>query len=203
MNDRPAQYDTLRTILFILGGLVAFMWFVELFDAVAPVQLDSYGIRPRTLEGLRNVAFAPFLHVGFGHLLANTVPFLILGFLVLMQGLRRFLIVTASIIIIGGLGTWLIGPTNSVHLGASILIFGYLGYLLLNGVFERSPRSIAVAVFVLLIYGSTDFGIFPGRMGVSWQGHLFGFFGGIFAAWYVNRHSAESNDEFEITILDQ
>lgn len=201
MTDRPAQFETFRIILAILGGILAAMLLFELFDAIAPVNLDAYGVRPRTLTGLRNILFAPFLHVGFGHFFANAVPFLVLGFLVLLQGLRRYLIVTGAALLVGGLGVWLIGPANSVHLGASILVFGYLGYLLLNGVFERSPRSIAIAVFVGLVYGGTVFGVLPIQSGVSWQGHLFGFIGGIGAAWWVNRQSAES--EFEITILDQ
>ena len=114
----------------ILGSFVAIFWILEILDQfVFHHTLDGYGIRPHSLIGLRGILFAPFLHGGFGHLIANTVPFLILGWLVMIQETSDFWIVTIITMIVGGVGTWMLGAPNSIHIGASSLIFGYLGFL--------------------------------------------------------------------------
>lgn len=174
--------------LIILGGVVALIWALEVIDWLLwTVSLDIYGIRPRTLVGLRQIPFAPFLHVGFAHLAANTVPFLVLGWLVLLRGERDFLLVSLIAIGISGLGVWITGPNFSVHLGASGVIFGYLGYLWARGAFERSVAALALALIAALLYGGILWGVLPGQTGVSWQAHLFGFFGGILAAYLLAR----------------
>jgi membrane associated rhomboid family serine protease len=166
-----------------LLGLVALMWLGEIADLlVFQGALDARGIRPRTEAGLWGILFAPFLHGGFGHLLANTVPLLVLGWLVLLRSLRDFLWVTAVAVLLGGLGVWLVGGPRTVHIGASGLVFGYLGYLLLRGFLERSLSAIVIAVVAGLLYGGALWGVLPIRQGVSWEGHLFGFAGGATAA---------------------
>ena len=171
----------------ILFGLVAVLWLVELIDAfiLQTYSLHRYGILPRDLIGLRGVLFAPFLHGNFPHLIANTVPFLTLGWLVMLQRTSDFWRVTGITILVGGLGTWLIGRSESVHIGASILIFGYLGFLLFRGYFQRNAPSIALSIIVAVFYGSLIFGVLPTRTGVSWEGHLFGFIGGVIAAYQI------------------
>ena len=144
--------------------------------------LNSYGIRPHSLIGLRGILFAPFLHGGFGHLIGNTVPFLILGWLVMIQETSDFWIVTIITMIVGGLGTWIFGEPNSVHIGASGLIFGYLGFLLLRGYFQRNVASILLSLVVGFLYGGYIWGVLPTQSGISWQGHLFGFLGGVLSA---------------------
>lgn len=167
----------------ILATFVAIFWGLEILDVSAfHGQLDSYGIMPHKLIGLRGILFAPFLHGGWGHLMANTVPFLILGWLVMVQETSDFWIVTGLTMLVGGLGVWLFGEPGSVHLGASILIFGYLGFLLLRGYFQRNIASIALSLLATFLYGSMIWGILPSYPGVSWQGHLFGFVGGVLAA---------------------
>ena len=137
--------------------------------------------------GLWGILWAPFLHRGFQHLIANTGPILILGSIILLsRPLRDFFTVTIIVVFVGGLGTWLIGPTDSVHLGASGLIFGYFGFLLLSAYFERSCRSIAIALVVLLLYSGIIWGVLPQGNGISWQTHLFGFVGGWIAAYTLN-----------------
>lgn len=159
------------------------MWIVEVADRlVFHGALDVFGIRPRLVSGLPGIVFAPFLHGGFGHLLANTLPFLILGWLVMIRRTADFFVVSGVVMLLAGFGVWLFGAPNSVHLGASSLIFGYLGFLLLRGFFERSFTSIVVAILVAAIYGGAIFGVLPIQRGISWQGHLFGFAGGILAA---------------------
>lgn len=167
----------------ILGGFVALLWAIHLVNAVIfGGDLAAFGVAPRTLSGLRGILFAPFLHGSFGHLAANTVPLLVLGWFVMLRRKRDLLYVSALSALVGGLGTWLIAPSPSVHIGASGLIFGYLGYLLSRGIFERRFWSIVGSLAVFLLYGGALFGIFPGEVGISWQGHLFGLVGGVLAA---------------------
>ncbi len=174
---------TLKAQIAVLGGWTAIAWALEAVDQfVVARSLDVYGIHPRDLQGLWGILCAPLLHGGFGHLAANTVPFLVLGWFVLAGRKGDFFLVNVIVIVIGGVGVWIVAPTDSVHIGASGLIFGYLGFLLSRGLFERSLGSILIAVVVGLLYGGLVFGVLPGEPGVSWQGHLFGFVGGAIAA---------------------
>ena len=171
----------------ILGGFVAAMWILEIVDIALGGALNAYGVRPHQLIGLRGILFAPFLHGSLGHLIANTIPFLILGWFVMLQETSDFFVVTAITMLVSGLGTWLIGPTNSIHIGASGLVFGYLGFLLLRGYFERNVPSILLSLVVGFLYGGTIWGVLPIQYGVSWQMHLFGFLGGVIAARLLAR----------------
>lgn len=173
----------------ILLGLTAILWLVEIVDhfILQSYSLNRYGIVPRNLIGLRGILFAPFLHGNFPHLIANTIPFLSLGWLVMLQRTSDFWRVTAITILVGGLGVWLIGQPNSIHIGASILIFGYLGFLLFRGYFQRNAPSIALSIIVAVFYGSLIFGVLPTRAGISWEGHLFGFIGGVIAAYQISK----------------
>ena len=167
------------------------MWGLEVIDLVIGQRLDSLGIEPRTATGLIGIPLAPLLHGGFGHLLANTIPFAVLGFLTIMRGVSTFFVVTAFVTIVGGLFVWIVG-SNGYHIGASGLIFGYFGYNLAMGIFERSLTSIALAVVVGVLYGSMIFGVLPGRPGVSWEGHLFGAASGAALAWLTGRKKAQA-----------
>lgn len=166
----------------LVGGFVALLWVIEIVDAVSGNQLDGYGVRPRTDEGLVGVALAPLLHYGWDHLIGNSVPVLVLGFLTLASGLARGLAATAVIWIVAGLGVWLFAGGGSVHLGASALIFGWIAYLIVRGFLTGHPMEILVGVGVFLLYGGALLGVLPGQPGISWQGHLFGAVGGILAA---------------------
>jgi membrane associated rhomboid family serine protease len=170
-----------REALAFVGAMAVLMWFVEVLDAIA-FNLDQYGIEPRDLEGLSGIIFAPFLHAGFGHLIGNTIPFLLLGAVIAVGGLARVAVVTLIIAAVGGLGTWLVAPEGTIHIGASGIVFGYATYLLTRGFFSRSLWHWGMGLIVLLVYGSTLlFGLVP-TPGVSWQGHFFGGVGGIIAA---------------------
>ena len=177
----------LKTHALILGGVVALLWVLEFVNLFLGGALLAYGIRPHTVSGLRGILFAPFLHEGFGHLIANTVPFLILGWLVMIRETSDFFVVTAITMLVSGLGVWLFGSPYTVHIGASGVIFGYFGFLLLRGYFERSLVSIAFSLLVGFLYGSIIWGVLPLQYGISWQGHLFGFLGGVLAARLLAR----------------
>lgn len=179
----------LRTHVIVLVGFVALMWAIEILDQFVfrlglGRTLDVYGIIPRNPIGLRGILFAPFLHGSFAHLISNTVPFVILGWLVMARQTSDFFWVTVISAFVSGLGTWLFGSIgyNSVHIGASGVVFGYLGYLLLRGYFERSPIAVAISLFVGTLYGSLLWGVLPVQYGISWEGHLFGLIGGAIAA---------------------
>jgi membrane associated rhomboid family serine protease len=167
------------------GGFVLLLWAIEFVDVVLGNRLDDEGIRPRDEEGLLGIVFAPLLHAGWGHLIANTLPLLVLGFLVFLSGIGRALAATAVIWVVGGLGTWLIAPERTVHIGASVIVFGWLTYLLLRGIFARNEGQIALGAVVLVFYGGLLLGVLPGQPGISWQGHLFGAIGGALAAWWL------------------
>ncbi len=157
------------------------MWAVETIDVFAG-DLDAHGIRPRDAAGLEGIATAPFLHAGFGHLLGNTLPFVVMGGVIALAGLARVAAVTAIVALVSGLGTWIVAASNTVHVGASGIVFGYAAYLLSRGIFSRRPLHLGVGALVLGIYGTTLlFGLRPTE-GISWQGHLFGALGGLLAA---------------------
>ncbi|MDX2241220.1 MAG: rhomboid family intramembrane serine protease [Leptolyngbyaceae cyanobacterium bins.302] len=180
--------DELKLQILILVGCVALAWGLELFDLFVLKGgynfrggLDDFGIIPRNPIGLRGILFAPFLHGGLGHLIGNTIPFLVLGWLVMLRETNDFFVVSILSALVSGLGTWMFGATG-IHLGASGVIFGYLGYLLARGYFERSMVAIAMSLFVGTLYGSLIWGVLPLQQGISWEGHLFGFIGGILSA---------------------
>ncbi len=184
--------QTLRTQAIILGGFILFIWIVELIDLASGSHLDQFGIVPRQISRLWSIGAAPFLHVGFSHVAANTIPFLVLGWFVLLRGAKTFFFVTILVILVSGFGTWLIAPSASIHLGASGLVFGYFGYLLLRGYFERSYESIIWAIIVATLYGGLLLGLFPRSNGISWQMHLFGFIGGGLAAYLLTNRQPHS-----------
>jgi len=167
------------------GAFVVLLWTIEIVDAAVDNDLDQYGVQPRDGEGLLGILFAPVLHAGWDHLSANTLPALVLGFLVLVSGIGRGLEATAIVWVIGGLGVWIVAPSHSVHLGASVLVFGWLVYLMIRGIFTRRAGQIILGMVLFFMYGGLLLGVLPGQPGVSWQGHLFGALGGGLAAWLV------------------
>lgn len=171
-----------RTALQLLGAMVALMWGLEIVDTVMGGDLDRFGIEPREVGSLPEIASAPFLHGGFGHLIGNTLPFATMGAAIALAGLARLLAVTAVVALVSGLGIWLFGGDNTVHLGASGLVFGYATYLISRGVFSRRLTELAIGLVVVLVWGTTLLiGLIPQPF-VSWQGHVFGAVGGIVAA---------------------
>jgi membrane associated rhomboid family serine protease len=184
---------------WILGGVtiltfVALLYFIETIDYATGHSLDANGIRPLETDGLWGIIFAPVLHANWQHLGANTVPLLVLGFLMTLAGLSRFVWATVIVWILGGFGTWLIGdwgsncgPTD--HIGASGLIFGWLAFLLVFGIFVRKTLAIVIGLVVLFFYGGVLLGAMPvlGQCGgVSWQGHLCGAIAGVVAAYLLS-----------------
>ena len=167
------------------GSFVVLLYLIEVVDVIADHRLDRLGVEPRSADGLWGILFAPLLHSGWTHLEANTVPALLLGFLVLFSGVVRGLEATAVIWVVGGVGVWLVAPSDTIHLGASVLIFGWLVYLMVRGIWTRKAGQIILGIMLFLLYGTLLFGVLPGQPGISWQGHLFGAIGGGLAAWLI------------------
>jgi membrane associated rhomboid family serine protease len=164
-------------------GLLALMWAIQFADAVLPGSFTGWGLRSWDLGSLQGLVLGPLLHASWAHLIANSVPLLVLGCLVAVEGARRFWLVTAVVALIGGVGTWLINAPGTLTVGASVLVFGYFGYVVLRviapGRLAHRLAYAAIAVIVVVLYGATMLaGILGAAAGVSWQAHLFGAVGG-------------------------
>jgi membrane associated rhomboid family serine protease len=166
----------------VIGVLLGVMWVVEIVNKIDGQGLSADGIYPRTLSGLPGILSAPFLHAGFGHLIGNTIPFIVLGLIVAAAGARRVIEVTVIVILVAGLGTWLTAGSHTNTVGASGVVFGYAGYVIARGFFSRSIVALAAGVVVALMFGGALAADLIPKTGISWQDHLFGGLGGILAA---------------------
>lgn len=178
--------DTWAGAMLCVTLATTVLWIIQIVNAVDNHGLNRYGLRPRTVNGLDGVVTMPFLHANAGHLLANTFPFLIIGTMVLVGNLRQFLLTTAIVVVGGGVLTWLIGPSGTV-VGASGLIFGWLGYLLARAYFARRVSWILGAAFALFMFGGLFSGLVPTvHSEVAWQAHVAGFLAGAGAGWLLH-----------------
>ena len=189
--------DRVVSIVLLLI-FVAAIWLVYLVNIlVFGGDLNRYGLAPMALPyrflsefelsvpylagSLRGILLAPLLHGSFSHLMSNTFPLFLLGGFVALRGTKTLVGLSLFVVVLGGLLVWLVGRP-AIHIGASGLVFGYFGYLVAQGWYERSFVSIAVAVAVLLLYGGIIFGVLPQAGFISWEGHLFGLIAGVLAA---------------------
>ena len=174
--------------LELLAVLVAVMWIVEVVNALDSNRLDTAGgLYARNVDHLWAIFTSPFLHVGFGHLIANTIPFVFLGAIVALRGAARLALVTLIVVIVGGLGTWLISPGGTDTVGASGIVFGYAGYLLTRGLFDHSVSELLTGAVVGVLWGAALIASLIPHGHVSWEGHLSGALGGVIAAWLLAR----------------
>lgn len=187
--DRVDTRSRASAIASPVLALVAIMWVVELVDAVLPLALDQWGVQGRTMSGLVGVVASPFLHSGFAHLMANTVPFVVLGLLVSWRARDRFWAVLAIIAVGGGLGVWLLTSPTSITIGASGVVFGLAAYLVTAGILTRHWVDIVLAIGVAAVYGTMFAGVLPFGVpaGVSWLAHLTGALAGVGAAFALAR----------------
>ncbi len=180
----------MRAAAVLMAGWVALLWVLEVVDVATGHALDGYGIVPRTPSELVDVVPSAFIHFGFSHVAANSVPLLVLGFLAALGGIRRFLAVCALIVVVDGLGVWLTSPADSNTAGASGLVFGLFGYLLVSGFVERRPLGVLAGVLVAAVWGGSILaGLAPTRSGISWQGHLIGLAAGVAAVFLLRRRA--------------
>lgn len=166
----------------MLAVLVGAMWIVEVINALDGQRLDGDGIIARRLNGLPGILSAPFIHASFGHLIANTIPFVILGMVIALAGAAQLICVTVIVALVSGLGAWLLTSTGTSTIGASGIVFGYAAFLIARGAFTRSALQILVGVVVALLFGAALILSLIPHSGISWQDHLFGAVGGVLAA---------------------
>ncbi len=173
--------------LQLLAAIIALMWLVEVINTLDSNRLDHDGIFSRSVSHLWGIFTAPFIHVSFQHLISNTVPFLFMGLIIALRGAARLALVTLIVIVIGGLGTWLIGPGNTSTVGASGVVFGYAAYLFSRGFFDRSLLELLTGAVVGIVWGGALLASIVPHYGISWQGHACGALGGVLAAWLLAR----------------
>ncbi|WP_306321143.1 MULTISPECIES: rhomboid family intramembrane serine protease [unclassified Streptomyces] len=191
---RGATRGRALTAAKVTLALVALLWLLEVVDTATGHTLDTFGIQPRDPSELVDVIPASFIHFGFGHVAANTIPLLVLGFFAALGGLRRFLLACALIVVADGLGVWLVAPSHTNTAGASGLIFGLFAFVVLSGFVERRPLGIVMGVLIAAYWGTSFLaGLSPTNDGVSWQGHLIGLLAGVAAAFVFRRPQARSH----------
>ena len=200
----PLKKDGYRQMLRpgcgLILGLVAIAWLVELVDQVFGLfglTIDAWGIAPRKLSGLPGVLFAPWLHGNWGHLISNTFSFVGLGFVMVVAEGNRFLRTTLILLLVTGVGTWLIGRGDSLHIGASGLIYGYFGYLLMRAWTERKLIWILVGIVIALVYGTMIWGVLPTDRQISWEGHLCGLLAGL---WLGRTHGLHRDVQAQVAL---
>jgi membrane associated rhomboid family serine protease len=186
-TDKPARTEppfdpnSWTGSLIIMVSIAAVVWVIQIVNAANSYTLDRFGLRPRRIDGLWGVVTEPFLHANYGHLFSNTIPLIGIGWVLMLSGLRTWLTVSALVLVLGGLATWLVAPSGLI-VGASGLVFGWLGYLIARAYFSRQLRWIFVAGVVLLFFGTLLNGLLPSfNSHVSWQAHVCGFVAGIAA----------------------
>jgi membrane associated rhomboid family serine protease len=184
--NRPAANGIDRRAgIELLVALVGLMWTVQLINSLDGYALDSDGIHARNIDRIWGIFTAPFLHVSWAHLIANTIPFVFMGLIIALEGVRRLAAVTLIVIVVGGLGTWLISPAITT-VGASGVVFGYATYLLTRGIFNRNVLELLTGAVVGVVWGGALLASLVPHGQVSWQGHLCGGIAGILAAWLLS-----------------
>jgi membrane associated rhomboid family serine protease len=179
---KTVRRHTQREGLELLIAIVALMWVIEIFNSIDSNRLSNDGIYPRDFGRLWGILTSPFLHASFQHLIDNTIPFVFMGVLIALRGAGRLAIVTLIVIVIGGLGTWLIAPAGTDTIGASGIVFGYATYLFTRGLFNRSAVELLVGIVVGVVWGGALVSSVVPHYGVSWQAHVCGAVGGVVAA---------------------
>jgi membrane associated rhomboid family serine protease len=205
-RSRPpvSRVQTQLEGLVVLGGIVAIMWIVEAVNSLDSDRLaTSDGIYARNLDHIWAIFTAPFLHFSWQHLIANTVPFVFMGVIVALQGARKLLLVTLIIIVVGGLGTWLIAPAGTDTAGASGVVFGYATYLFARGFFNRSALELLTGLIVGVVWGGALLSSIVPHTGVSWQGHVCGAIGGVVAAYALRRDRPRQVGPGQMSGLDR
>ncbi|EGT5575415.1 rhomboid family intramembrane serine protease [Corynebacterium striatum] len=176
----------IRTGISLAVGFLVVEWLVQIINfLIFGGALSNYGIRPLDFNGIWGIFTAPLLHANFEHLIGNSVPGAIFCFLIGLSGRKAWWEVTIITVLVAGIGTWLLGGPGTSHIGASSLVYGWLAYLIIRGLFNRSFSQTALGVVLGFAYSGLVWGVLPVYEGVSWQGHLFGAIGGVIAGMII------------------
>lgn len=194
VTEPPFDPTSWGGALVVMGVFGALLWAIQIANAASDYGLNRFGLKPRATDGLWGVLSEPFLHQSYGHLLSNTVPLLAIGWTLLLSGVRAFLFVTGVVVVLGDLATWLVAPSATVIVGASGMVFGWLGYLLARAYFSRRVKWIVTAVLLLIFFGTLLGSLLPTvDAHVSWQSHVSGFAAGVFVGWLLHPRSSARN----------
>ncbi len=169
-------------------GMIGTLGAIEVVNSAMGHSLNAFALHPRTLEGLGEIVTAPLLHANMSHFVNNAIGIGMVGGMIALQSPKKFAEVTALSALASGLGVWLTSPAPVV--GASGVVYGYMGYAMTRGFFDRKPVSLAMAAASIALFAGSLTGMLPGVPGVSWQAHLFGFAGGVLAAKYLPHDDA-------------
>lgn len=188
-EDAESMLAEARRALFVMVGFVALLWLIQLINEADGLRLiQEFGIRPRALSSLPDILTAPFVHVSWTHIEANSGPLFIFGFLAAYRGVVRFLGLTVLVILVSGLAAWLTAPSDTVGVGASGVVFGYLGYILVRGLFDRHVIDIIIGAVMALCF-AYQFTVLLPHAGIGWQDHIGGLVGGIAGGWVFRDRS--------------
>jgi membrane associated rhomboid family serine protease len=190
-TEPPFDPSSWTGALIVMTAFTALLWVIQVANAEHDYAFNRFGLQPRELDGLWGVLTQPFLHHSYGHLLSNTVPLMAIGWVLLLSGVRVWTFVTAAVVVLGGFAAWLVGPSHTTIVGASSMIFGWLGYLLARAYFTRRFKWILTAVALLLFFGTLLGSLLPTvDAKVSWQAHVCGFLAGVFVGWLLHPRQA-------------
>ena len=191
-GDAESRIAEARKALFVMAGFLAILWIIQLVNAANHYSLDySYGIRPRDPGTLAYILTSPFLHVSWTHIESNSGPLFIFGFLAAYRGVVRFLWLTLLLIVVSGLAQWVFGPAHTVGVGASGVVFGYLGYILVRGFFDRHGIDILIGAVMALCF-AYQFTVLLPQAGIGWQDHIGGVVGGVVGGWVFRDRTAKA-----------
>ncbi|WP_181775101.1 rhomboid family intramembrane serine protease [Amycolatopsis pittospori] len=183
-QDAEAMIAEAKKALFVMVGVLVVLWLIQIYNAVDGYSLVyEYGTRAREISSLPTVLTAPLMHASWGHIEFNSGPLFIFGFLAAYRGVKKFLSVTVLIAVTSGLGAWALHDSGTVGVGASGLVMGYFGYVLVRGIFDRHKIDIMIGLVMALCFAYQFANLFPQDARVSWQAHLFGFLGGLAGGW--------------------
>jgi membrane associated rhomboid family serine protease len=176
----------LRDAVVVMAGFLALIWALQVFNWADGYRLDAdFAILPEHLSRLPDIFIAPFLHFNWQHIEGNSLPLFVLGVLAAYRSIARFLLVSLIVLVTSGMAVWLFQSSNEPTVGASGLIFGYFGYVLIRGFLDRNLIDIGVGAVAGVLYWTILAVALPGTPGVSWIGHLGGLVCGVIAAWVV------------------
>jgi len=188
-----AKLPPISSKRFAILGIMLLCVVLQIANSLPGVNLNVFGILPRQISGVSGVFFAPFLHGGWAHLVSNLVPFAILAWLVCQYSVKRFWLVFTGTALLGGLLVWLFGRSN-IHVGLSGVIYGLWGYLICYGIMHRSFKAILISIAVVVLYSGLIWGVFPQRIHISFESHLFGAISGAFMGYLMAKRDKKYNN---------
>ena len=202
-TDAESVVAEARKALFVMVAFLAILWVVQVANALDHYQLTSaYAIRPRVVSTLPDIVSAPFLHVSWTHIESNSGPLFIFGFLAAYRGVVRFLGLTALVIIASGVAAWSFGEPGSIGVGASGVVFGYLGYILVRGFFDRHGIDVLIGAVMALCF-AYQFTVLLPHAGIGWQAHMGGLVAGVLGGWIFRDRSAKAARKEAATSVTQ